>query len=122
MSAIPLMSSNTRCVPLPLVGRGWGWGPSTDHRTTPTPPAFAALRRATLPTRGRVGPSLLRCGVVEHAAAGLFVPSDKRVFRQHLPALAVAGAGKRDRHHAPAVEVGDRPHLHLQHEHVARAL
>src|SRR5262249_1311861 len=26
-----------RCAPLPLVGRGWGGGPSADHRTTPTP-------------------------------------------------------------------------------------
>jgi hypothetical protein len=29
----------------------------SHQRTTPTPPAFAALRQATLPARGRVGPS-----------------------------------------------------------------
>src|SRR5262249_18352589 len=52
----------TPSAPLPLVGRGWGWGwcgvsqlaRLSSHCTTPTPPAFAALRRATLPTRGRV--------------------------------------------------------------------
>ena len=53
------LSQHTRCAPLPLVGRGWGWGSFFEatlglHCTTPTPPAFAALRRTTLPTRGRV--------------------------------------------------------------------
>src|SRR5258706_9104613 len=52
-----LIRPQTRCAPLPLVGRGWGWGSVLVHAlrattTTPTPPAFAALRRATLPTRG----------------------------------------------------------------------
>src|SRR5262249_52380617 len=42
-------------LPSPLWGAVGGGGPSADHRSTPTPPAFAALRRATLPTRGRVG-------------------------------------------------------------------
>jgi RNA polymerase sigma factor (sigma-70 family) len=32
-----LLAQRTRCAPLPLVGRGWGGGPSTDHCTTPTP-------------------------------------------------------------------------------------
>jgi hypothetical protein len=49
-----------RSAPLPLVGRGWGWGSllldaPRATTTTPTPPAFASLRRSTLPTRGRVG-------------------------------------------------------------------
>src|SRR5262249_59398544 len=42
-----------------LGGRGWGRGSELAREirpltTTPTPPAFAALRRATLPTSGRV--------------------------------------------------------------------
>src|SRR6516225_1432250 len=49
---------HARCAPLPLVGRGWGWGSelqdvSRATTTTPTPALRAALRRATLPTRGR---------------------------------------------------------------------
>src|SRR5260221_12464946 len=40
------------------LGRGRGWGSVLGHAPrvttwTPTPPPFAALRRATLPTRGR---------------------------------------------------------------------
>jgi hypothetical protein len=38
----------------------------THDRTTPTPPAFATLRRATLPTRGRVGPSSLLAPIPVH--------------------------------------------------------
>src|SRR6266487_3344007 len=58
------MMPRTRCAPLPLAGRGWGWGSVLGHAnrattTTPTPPAFATPRRATLPARGRVRPSLL---------------------------------------------------------------
>src|SRR6266498_2500145 len=73
----------TRCAPLPLAGRGWGWGSVLGHAnrattTTPTPPAFATPRRIadashrrswrlrtaaegrlSLPARGRVRPSLL---------------------------------------------------------------
>src|SRR6266540_6650156 len=75
-----------------------------------------------LRTRAEIERWCLRRGVVEHAARGFLVAGYERVFRQHLPALAVAGASEWDRHHATAVEVGDRPHLHLQHEHVARAL
>jgi hypothetical protein len=57
-----LLAPRTRCAPLPLAGRGGGWGSESEgmpshQRTTPTPPAFAALRQATLPARGRVGPS-----------------------------------------------------------------
>ena len=58
------------------MGRGWGWGSllldtPRATTTTPTPPAFASLRRSTLPTRGRVG---ARCtvacrGETEHAAS-----------------------------------------------------
>src|SRR5215831_8105276 len=55
----------TRSAPLPLVGRGWGWGSMlgtrlVHHCTTPT--RLAAL--ATLPTRGRVGLSLRRRAVI----------------------------------------------------------
>src|SRR5262249_18554617 len=42
-------------LPSPLWGGVGGGGPSADHRTTPT--RLASL--ATLPTRGRVAPSLL---------------------------------------------------------------
>jgi hypothetical protein len=57
-----LLGRQTRSAPLPLAGRGWGWGSESEgmpahQRATPTPPAFAALRQATLPARGRVGPS-----------------------------------------------------------------
>jgi hypothetical protein len=57
-----LLAPRTRSAPLPLAGRGWGWGSESEgmpahQRTTPAPPAFAPLRQATLPARGRVGPS-----------------------------------------------------------------
>src|SRR5690349_13203586 len=82
-----MITPQTRCAPLPQPNPGppgfgrfedlpeagkpaAGWGgvggggrailaqaPPLSHRATPTPPASAALRRATLPTRGRVGPS-----------------------------------------------------------------
>src|SRR5262249_5767375 len=66
-----------RSAPLPLVGRGWGWG-SIDKAmdspscTTPTPPAFAALRRATLPTRGRVKTELAAFGDFIYAHVSSF--------------------------------------------------
>src|SRR6516225_1137960 len=52
-------AANSVCSLPPLWGRGGEGGSCCEailvhHRTTPTPPAFAALRRATLPTRGRV--------------------------------------------------------------------
>src|SRR5262249_16635729 len=56
-------------LPSPLWGGVGGGGPSADHRTTPTPPPFAAFRRATLPTRGRAGPRL-RLAPGEHVHWG----------------------------------------------------
>ncbi len=46
----------TRCAPLPLVGRGWGWGSLLVDATwrNNDDPHPASLRSATLPTRGRV--------------------------------------------------------------------
>src|SRR5712671_2232395 len=68
-----LIRPQTRCAPLPLVGRGWGWGSVLGHArrattTTPTPPAFAALRRATLPARGRVRPSVRLAVLPSHTS------------------------------------------------------
>ena len=60
--------------------------------------------------------------LIEHAAGDLLVARDECVLREHHAPLAIAGLGERDGDHAPAVEVGDRPHLHLQHQHVAGAL
>src|SRR5262245_24794780 len=59
-------------------GEGLGVGVVVRHAlrattTTPTPPASAALRRATLPTRGRVEPSAGRRAAMTdtvHAAFG----------------------------------------------------
>src|SRR5262249_55205391 len=50
-------------LPSPLWGGVGGGGRYCEamlvlHRTTPTPPAYAALRRAALPPTGAVGPSL----------------------------------------------------------------
>jgi hypothetical protein len=55
--------SDLGVLPSPLWGGVGGGGRAigarmVPHIGTPTPPAFAALRRATLPTRGRVRPSL----------------------------------------------------------------
>src|SRR5215831_7032705 len=61
-----ILSRILRVLPSPLwVGVGGG-GSSYEatlvlDRTTPTPPAFAALRRATLPTRGRAGTEFVAC-------------------------------------------------------------
>jgi hypothetical protein len=77
-----LLVPRTRSAPLPLVGRGWGWGsesvdPPRAITTTPTPPTFAALRRATLPARGRVGPSASRDDSAAHVSALDNAPRDR---------------------------------------------
>src|SRR5262249_2561051 len=69
-----LMRPRTRCIPLPLVGRGWGGGPSADHRTTPTPAlrhsrCFAsALFARTTAAEGRLCPPHKGGGRAELAA------------------------------------------------------
>src|SRR6266446_10111169 len=57
------------------LGRGWGWGSMLGHAPrvttwTPTPPAFAALRRATLPTRGRVSRGAVLATMMPATASG----------------------------------------------------
>src|SRR5260370_41069929 len=57
------------------LGRGRGWGSVLGHAPrvttwTPTPPAFAALRRATLPTRGRVSRGAVLATMMPATASG----------------------------------------------------
>src|SRR5262249_10149808 len=46
----------TRCAPLPLVGRGWGWGSVLEHApcATTTTPSPSRLRACPLPAIIRV--------------------------------------------------------------------
>ena len=39
-------AAQARCAPLPLVGRGWGWGLSSIHACDNTPPRLPSLRLA----------------------------------------------------------------------------
>src|SRR6266478_8648940 len=61
-------------------------------------------------------------GVVEHAAAGLFIAGHQRVFRQDLTPIRIAGFRQRDRNHVASVQIGYRPLVHFQNQHVARSL
>src|SRR5215510_2462491 len=86
----------TRSAPLPLVGRGWGWGSELEDAfrattATPTPPAFAALRRATLPTRGRVRPSSPLVLIAFHQTC-----SNRRIPAAQRSPLRLVEAGKAD--------------------------
>src|SRR5262249_51122309 len=52
------ISLRTRLLPSPPVGRGWGWGSLLGGHARASPHAPTRLASlATLPTRGRVGPS-----------------------------------------------------------------
>src|SRR5262245_49446019 len=91
-------------------------GTSSEQKLFATRYCYSLLATRFSPLFAR-----LRRGQVEHAAGGLLVPRHQCVFRQHLPALGIAGARERDGDHLAPVEIGDRPHLRLQHERVARA-
>src|SRR5258706_1888028 len=57
------------------LGRGRGWGSVLGHAPrvttwTPTPPAFAALPPATLPTKGRVSRGAVLATMMPATASG----------------------------------------------------
>ena len=92
---------HTRCAPLPLVGRGWGWGSmlvNAPRATITTPTPLATL--ATLPTRGRVGarcprePNWRRCPPTFEAFVGARPAAAASVSRLTFGRTdAVYGAG-----------------------------
>src|SRR5436190_4125041 len=103
-----IITPHTRCAPLPLAGRGWGWGSRRDHLTTPTPAqrsqacagcaslpacrsrcfasAFLALRTAV---EGRLYPPHKGEGWTEFAAALISTPHEGALMtlRRHTGGL-----------------------------------
>src|SRR5262249_38486663 len=87
------------------LGRGWGWGSVLVHAfrattATPTPPAFAALRRATLPTRERVRPSSPLVLIALHPKC-----SNRRIPAAQRSPLRLVEAGKADMDGADGIDL-----------------
>src|ERR1700684_2568924 len=64
----------------------------------------------------------LRRRQVEHATRRFLVARDQRILGEDLPSVGVAGFRQRQRDHLPAVEIGHRPLVHFQNQHVAGPL
>src|SRR5262249_1321034 len=89
----------------PPCGEGLGVGSVLVHAfrattPTPTPPAFAALRRATLPTRGRVRPSSPLVLIALHQTC-----SNRRIPAAQRSPLRLVEAGKADIDGADGVDL-----------------
>jgi len=58
MMLVPMLSRLGRCAPLPLVGRGWGWGSSCEA-PSPTyllPPSLTLPHKSLRPGARKRGP------------------------------------------------------------------
>src|SRR5258706_5476719 len=86
----------TRSAPLPLVGRGWGWGPLLwrEARAPPRPPP-GSLRSPPSPPGGGGRPSFPLALIPVHSLTAPSRPSPLNLRLAHATARARRGRGPR---------------------------